>query len=277
VPFIQTDVAINQGNSGGPLLNMEGEVVGVNSWILSSNGGYIGLSFSIPESVVQTTLAQLRENGSVQRGLLGVMVGGVTREMAEAMQLDRPVGALVNDVSEGGSAARAGIEPGDIILEFNGQEIETSSDLPPMVGANPPGTKAVVTVSRDGERRDFDVVLDALNPEAAELADAGDERMSRSNLLGLAVENISAERRREMGGPDSGVLVARVESDEAWRAGLRPGDVILMINNNAVADVDAFEAEVGEIKPDRAVALRVWREGATSFIAFTPRDLEDAG
>jgi serine protease Do len=277
VPFIQTDVAINQGNSGGPLLNMEGEVVGVNSWILSSNGGYIGLSFSIPEDVVQGTLKQLRETGSVQRGLLGVMVGGVTRELAEAMQLDRPVGALVNDVSEGGAAERGGIEPGDIILAFNGQAVETSSDLPPLVGANPTGTKATVTVSRDGKQRDFDVVLDALNPEASELADAGDDRVSRSNVLGLAVENISAERRREMNGPDNGVLLARVESDEAWRAGLRPGDVILMINNKAVADVDSFDTVVDRIEPGKAVALRVWREGATSFIAFTPREIKDAG
>lgn len=277
VPFIQTDVAINQGNSGGPLLNMDGEVVGVNSWILSSNGGYIGLSFSIPENVVQATIAQLRETGSVQRGLLGVVVGGVTREMAEAMQLDRPVGALVNDVTEGGSAARAGIEPGDIILAFNGQEVETSSDLPPLVGANPPGTKAKVTVSRDGETREFEVVLDALNPEDAQAAAIEDERMSRSNILGLAVENISAERRREMDGPDSGVLLVRVESDEAWRAGLRPGDVLLMVNNTEVADVDTFDEVVADIKPGRAVALRVWREGATSFIAYTPRDSADAG
>jgi serine protease Do len=130
VPFIQTDVAINRGNSGGPLLNMEGEVIGINSWILSSSGGYIGLSFSIPVEVAISTARQLRETGKVERGLLGVVVGEVSREMAEALKLDRPVGALVNDTTPGGSADRAGIEPGDVILEFNGTDVETWNDLP---------------------------------------------------------------------------------------------------------------------------------------------------
>ncbi|MFC1702558.1 Do family serine endopeptidase, partial [Pseudomonadota bacterium] len=163
VPFIQTDVAINRGNSGGPLLNMDGEVIGINSWILSSSGGYIGLSFSIPIEVAVSTAKQLRETGKVERGLLGVIVGAVTREMAEALGLDRPVGALVNDVTEDGSADRAGIQPGDVILAFNDAEVETWNDLPPLVGANPPGVKATVTVSREGEEKTFDVTLDALD------------------------------------------------------------------------------------------------------------------
>ncbi|MCW8927124.1 MAG: DegQ family serine endoprotease [Xanthomonadales bacterium] len=275
VPFIQSDVAINRGNSGGPLLNMDGEVVGINSWILSSSGGYIGLSFSIPVEVAASTAKQLRETGKVERGLLGVVVGAVTREMAEALDLERPVGALVNDVTEDGSADRAGIAPGDVILEFNGQEIETWNDLPPLVGANPPGTEATVLVSRNGKEKTFDVTLDALEGDDAEALAGSDHGSQRSNLLGLAVTTISAERRRELGDPEGGVVITDIESDEAWRAGLRPGDVILMINNRTVANMDDFTTLVEGIEPDRAVALRIWRNGTANFIAYTPRAQEE--
>lgn len=272
VPFIQTDVAINQGNSGGPLLNMEGKVVGVNSWILTSGGGYIGLSFSIPSEVVQSTVSQLQENGRVERGLLGVMVGPVTREFAEAMQLDRPTGALVNDLSDGGAAERAGIQPGDVILAFNDQPVETWNDLPPLVGANPPGTEAEVLVSRNGERREFDVVLDALDADEEEQVAAADDEGGISNALGLAVESVGAERRRELEAPEGGVMISRIESDAAWRVGVRPGDIILMINSRPIGDLDDFEEVVEDLEADKAVALRVWREGTTSFLAYTPSD-----
>jgi serine protease Do len=270
VPFIQTDVAINRGNSGGPLLNMDGEVVGINSWILSSGGGYIGLSFSIPVEVAASTAKQLRETGKVERGLLGVIVGAVTREMAEALELDRPIGALVNDITPGGSADRAGIEPGDVILAFNDVPVETWNDLPPLVGANPPGTKATVKVSREGKDKTFDVTLDALDNDNNETV-ADDESAQKSgNALGLGVENINSERRRELGDPEGGVVITEIESDAAWRAGLRPGDVILMINNRKVESMDDFETLVADIEPDRAVALRIWRNGTASFIAYTP-------
>jgi len=276
VPFIQTDVAINQGNSGGPLLNMDGDVVGVNSWILTSGGGYIGLSFAIPSEVVQSTIAQLRENGRVERGLLGVMVGPVSREMAEAMNLDRPTGALVNDVSEGGSAERAGIQPGDIILTFDDQLVEESSDLPPLVGANPPGTRAVVVVSRDGDRESFEVVLDSLEPADENPLASSDEDPAQSNALGLAVESISAERRSQLESPEGGVVVRDIESDAAWRAGVRPGDIVLMVNNQPVESLGSFNDIVEDIEPGKAVAIRVWRDGITTFFAYTPGD-EDVG
>ncbi len=270
VPFIQTDVAINRGNSGGPLLNMDGEVIGINSWILSSNGGYIGLSFSIPIEVAASTARQLRATGKVERGLLGVIVGVVTREMAEVVGLDRPVGALVNDISPGGSADRAGIQPGDVILLFNDDRLETWSDLPPLVGANPPGTEATVTVRREGKEKVFTVILDALNSgEDETVADNTNASLS-SNALGLAVESISDERRRELGDPQAGVVIAEVESDDAWRAGLRPGDVILMVNNRNVDNMDDFETQVARVEAGKAVALRVWRNGTSSFIAYTP-------
>jgi serine protease Do len=275
VPFIQTDVAINRGNSGGPLLNMDGEVIGINSWILSSGGGYMGLSFSIPIEVAERTAKQLRETGKVERGLLGVIVGAVTREMAEALDLDRPVGALVNDVTPDGAADRAGIEPGDVILQFNGEPVETWNDLPPLVGANPPGTEARVLVSREGKERTFEVKLDALEQDSDTALAGGPSGSQSANVLGLVVENISSERRRELGDPEGGVVITDIESDDAWRVGLRPGDVILMINNRSVEDMDDFEKLVKDIEPGKAVALRIWRNGIASFIAYTPRANDD--
>jgi len=275
VPFIQTDVAINRGNSGGPLLNMDGEVIGINSWILSSSGGYIGLSFSIPIEVAASTARQLRETGKVERGLLGVVVGVVTREMAEVLGLDRPIGALVNDISPGGAADRAGILPGDVILFFNDDRLETWSDLPPLVGANPPGTQATVTIRRENKEKVFDVTLDALDSVNDESVAESDEVASSSNVLGLAVESINGERRRELGDPEGGVVITEVESDDAWRAGLLPGDVILMVNNREVENMEDFDTLVGKVEIGKAVALRVWRNGASSFIAYTPREEDE--
>ena len=274
VPFIQTDVAINQGNSGGPLLNMDGEVVGINSWILSSGGGYIGLSFSIPIEVAASAVQQLRETGSVQRGLLGVVVGAVTRELAEALGLERPIGAMVNEVSPDSAADRAGIMPGDVILEFNGTELETWNELPPLVGANPPGTEAEVLVSRNGETRSFDVVLDALPAGEAESGMEEQAAARSRNLLGLDVESISAAERGELGDPEGGVIVSNVDSDAAWRAGVRPGDVILMINNRVIGGIGDFDEAMEDLEAGKAVALRIWRNGNTAFIAYTPREEE---
>lgn len=270
VPFIQTDVAINRGNSGGPLLNMDGEVVGINSWILSSSGGYIGLSFSIPIETAMTAVEQLREHGKVSRGLLGVVVGAVTRELAEALKLDRSAGALVNDVTPGGSADRAGIKPGDVILEFDGQTIETWGDLPPLVGAHAPGTKVEILVSREGRKRTFEATLDELDAGDAGTPASGGGHQRQSNALGLAVEPLTPEQRRALGNPEGGVIVSEVESDAAYRAGVLPGDVILMINSKEVRDMDDFESIVAGLSPGKAVALRVLRDGVTSFIAFTP-------
>jgi serine protease Do len=199
-----------------------------------------------------------------------VQVGPVDREMAEALDLERPVGALVNEVNEGSAADEAGIQPGDVILAFNGVTVESSGDLPPLVGSNPPGTKAEVQVSRMGEEKTFTVVLDALEEDEQSdlLPSAAADR--QSNGLGLQVEPISADIRRALGDPEGGVLLAGVESDAAYRAGLRRGDVILMINNEPVADVESFDRIVASLPPDKAVALRVMREGVTRFIAYTP-------
>lgn len=271
VPFIQTDVAINPGNSGGPLLNMNGEVVGINSWILSGgSGGYMGLSFAIPVETAIETVRQLREYGKVSRGLLGVVVGAVTRELAEALNLDRSAGALVSDVTPGGAADRAGIKPGDVILKLDGQDIETWGDLPPLVGANPPGTRVKVLVSRDGKKKTFEATLDELEGSGGGPSAAADAKEETSNALGLDVESVSAEKRRELGNPVGGVLITRVVGDAAYRAGLRPGDLVLAINNQAIDDVEDFESVVAKLPSKKAVALRVMRGGTTTFIAFTP-------
>jgi serine protease Do len=270
VPFIQTDVAINRGNSGGPLLNLNGEVVGINSWILSSGGGYMGLSFSIPIETATSAVKQLREHGRVSRGLLGVQVGAVNRELAEALNLERPVGALVNDVTADSAAEKAGIQPGDVILEFDGEAIEAWSDLPPLVGANPPGTEAEVLVSRNGKEKTFEVTLDALESDEEGVLLASGQESSQDNVLGISVEAISADRRRSLGDPEGGVVISRVEGDAAYRAGLRRGDVVLTINNEAIEDVQSFDEIVDSLPAGKAVALRVMRDGVTRYLAFTP-------
>jgi len=270
VPFIQTDVAINPGNSGGPLLNLDGEVVGINSWILSSRGGSIGISFSIPIETASSAVKQLREHGRVSRGLLGVIIGPVTREMAEAMNLERPVGALVNDVNKDSAADRAGIQPGDVILAIDGESVEISSDLPPLVGSNPPGTDVVVLVSRNGDEHTFEVTLDALDVDTEESPLASADQSSHSNALGIAVESITRDQRPALGDLAGGVLISKIESDAAYRAGLRRGDVVLMINNHKVDDVGSFDGIVESLRSGKAVALRIMRRGVTNFIAYTP-------
>ena len=206
------------------------------------------------------------------RGLLGVQIQQVSREMAEALGLDKPVGALVDSVNPGSAAEKGGIESGDIILEFNGQVVELSTDLPPIVGANPPGTTAEVVVSRNGERKTLEVTLDALEADEDGNVTTSTQEGARSNVLGLTVEPISEDRRRSLGDPEGGVIISGVEDDAAMRAGLRPGDVILTINNRKVEDIDSFEAITDDLPEGKAVALRVMREGVTRYIAYTPSE-----
>lgn len=269
VPFIQSDVAINRGNSGGPLLDRDGEVVGINSWILSSSGGNIGLSFSIPIETAQNTIEQLLEYGRVARGYLGVGIQGLNREQADAMGLDRPVGALVNRVEAGSAAERAGIEAGDVILEVDGRSIELFSDLPPIVGSIRPGEEVEVLISRWGEEQTLTVEL-AEREEAPDGDPRGSDRdEAPSNALGLTVEPLSDDQLRQLDGVE-GVLIAAVESDAAYRAGVRRGQVLQMINNRPIRSVKDFDEIVEDLAPGRSVALLLWANGGSQFVAYTP-------
>src|SRR6056297_2946581 len=276
VPFIQSDVAINRGNSGGPLIRTDGTVVGINSWILSSNGGNIGLSFSIPIEVAASSIDQLLEFGRVSRGFLGVNIQSVSRDQADAFELDRPAGALVTRVEPGSPADRAGIEVGDVILRFNGETLEVHTDLPPLVGMVRPRTEVDVDISRWGEDITLSVELD--EREEGDMTDDGrDANISPpSNALGLSIEPLEDEMRRRIGNPDGGVLISQVESDNAYRSGVRPGQVILMINNQSVDSISDFEEIVESLDESRTVALLLHLpNGNTTFVAYRPESFEE--
>jgi len=271
VPFIQSDVAINRGNSGGPLIRTDGSVVGINSWILSSHGGNIGLSFSIPSEIARNSVEQLLEHGKVSRGFLGVVLEEIDRDKADALGLDRPSGALINDVAPGTPAEAAGLQVGDVILAFNSRPIERFSELPPLVGMQRPGTEVELELWRWGERKTVTVELGERDDEAIARQGGEGGPVVPSNALGLVVEPLDGDLRRQFGNPDGGVLITEVESDNAYRAGVRRGQVILMINNEPVAGIEDFGRIVDSLPPDRSVALLLQaRGGNTSFVAYRP-------
>ena len=245
-------------------------MVGINSWILSSSGGNIGLSFSIPVETAASTVEQLLEFGKVSRGYLGVGIQSVDRQRADALGLDRPVGALVNRVEPGSAAERAGIEVGDVILEVAGRSIEVFSDLPPIVGSIRPGQDVELIISRWGEERTLSVSLDEREEDSAVNDDRGPSPGEPTNALGLTVEPLTEEQLRRAEDLDAGVVVTDIESDNAYRAGVRRGDVIQMINNQSVENMDDFEQIVESIEPGRSVALLLRRNGTSQFVPYTP-------
>ncbi len=274
VPFIQSDVAINRGNSGGPLLNVRGEVVGINSQIFSNTGGFIGVSFAIPAELAAGVAAQLRETGGVERGALGVVVQEIDRDAARALGLERPAGALVSEVVPGSAAEEAGLQPGDVLLAFNGRPIVRSSDLPPAVGALRPGTEAEVRILREGEERDIGVTLRSLSEASGEAPArrAPAAEPARGDALGIAVVDLTATQRRSAGVAEGeGVLVREVTGAAARRAGLAPGDVILRVGQRPVGDVDAFKDALDGVEDGQTVLLLVRRGQNNTFITLTPR------
>jgi serine protease Do len=276
VPFIQTDVPINPGNSGGPLFNLDGEVVGINSQIFSNTGGYMGVSFAIPMSVAMNTVGQLKEKGRVSRGMIGVQIQNVDRDSARALGLPRSGGALVNNVTAGSSADKAGIKVGDVILAFDGSEVVSSSDLPPMVGLTPPGTRAELEIFRNGKTMTVPLVVGELPQDATSIA-AATPRAAPGNKLGLVVEDLTAEQRQQLGlKDDEGVVISRISGAAARRAALPPGDVILMIGRTPVRNAAGFNAAVKALKVDESVMLLIRRNDVTSFVALTvPKDDSD--
>ncbi len=252
VPFIQTDVAVNPGNSGGPLFNMKGEVVGVNSQIISRSGGYMGLSFAIPIDVAMDVAEQLKERGKVSRGRLGVMIQEVTADLAESFGLAKPQGALVSEVEPGSPAEKAGLQVSDIILRFNGQSIESSIDLPRLVGASRPGSQATLSVWRKKTAREIRVIIGEM-PDSKEAVSVG---ANPRNQAGLVVSALTAEQRNRFK-VEQGVLVEDA-SGAAARAGIRPGDVIVAINNQSVASADELSRMLND-SGKKTVAVLVRR------------------
>jgi serine protease Do len=273
VPFIQTDVAINRGNSGGPLLNTSGEVVGINSQIFSNSGGYMGVSFAIPIETAMNAVRQIQKTGHVSRGQLGVQVGDVQREQMAELGLTRGGGAVGGAVQNSSAAAKAGIRAGDVIIAFNGKEIISSSELPPLVGAMPPGSRATVKLLRDGKPLDVVVVLSTLDDSVA--GQTGPARQAPSapaadlNKLGIVVTELDAGARSKLGlNPGEGVRIARIASLAARQAGLSPGDVILQVGKNPVGSAAQFESALKGIKSGDRVRLLVRNAESTGLVTI---------
>ncbi|MHC9086625.1 Do family serine endopeptidase [Luteimonas sp. RIT-PG2_3] len=276
VPFIQTDVAINQGNSGGPLLNTSGQVIGINSQIFSNSGGYMGVSFAIPMDVAMNVVEQLKSTGEVRRGAVGVVVEQITTDKASGLGLPDTRGALVNNVQPGSAGEKAGIEPGDVIRKVDGVQIVQSSDLPPLIGSKRPGTKVKLSVFREGREREVEVTLtqleDATPGSRPSVTDDAPAAAKSANALGLIGQELTAAQRRQLGlGNDEGVGIANVEGSAARQAGIRPGDVILRVGRAPVATVAALDRELRGVKAGQTVMLLVRSRAGTQFIAVTPR------
>jgi serine protease Do len=281
VPFIQTDVAINRGNSGGPLLDTRGQVVGINSQIFSNSGGYQGVSFAIPIDVAMNAVQQLKATGKVTRGQLGVQIQAMSRENAQALGLAEARGALVAGVEPDSAAQKAGIQRMDVITRANGQAINDSSDLPPIIGAMAPGAKVTLELIRDGKPRTVTAVLSQLDQRAAGAAmgnndgDGNDSpapaAAAKANALGIVGEDLDAAQRRQLGlQAGEGVLIARVEGMAAREAGIRPGDVVLAVGRNDVGSASALNGQLRGTKAGQAVMLLVRRGGGTQYVTISP-------
>ena len=265
VPFIQTDVAINPGNSGGPLFNLKGEVVGINSQIFTRSGGFMGLSFAIPMDVVMGVAEQLKAEGKVNRGWLGVIIQEVSKDLAESFGLDKPAGALVVQILADGPAADSKLEVGDVILAVNGRTINVSSDLPHYIGTLKAGEKAKLEVLRAGKKQTLSVKVGGLPEEGGKVASK--QQNTTNQRLGLAVEDLSKEQLNKLE-ISNGVLVNNVTQGLAAMIGLRPGDVITHLNQQPVTNAKDFDQAVAKLPVNKSLSMRVLRQGRASFISF---------
>jgi serine protease Do len=262
LPFIQTDVAINPGNSGGPLINMRGEVVGINSQIYSRSGGFMGISFAIPMDEAIRVSDQLRSNGRVTRGRIGVQIDQVSKDLAESIGLGKAQGALVRGVESGAPADKAGVEAGDIIIRFDGKPIEKSTDLPRLVGNTKPGTRTTLTVFRRGANKDLSVVVAEIEADKPIKKAADKEEKPKvttaGQVLGLTVSDLTDSQRKELK-LKGGVKVDAV-ADSAARAGMREGDVIVAIANVEISNVKEFELALAKVDKTKAINV-LFRRG----------------
>lgn len=271
LPFIQTDVAINPGNSGGPLINMRGEVVGINSQIYSRSGGFMGISFAIPIDEAVRVSEQLRATGKVQRGRLGVQIDQVSKEVAESLGLSKAQGALVRGVEQGSPAEKAGLEPGDIILKFEGKAIEKSSDLPRMVGNTKPGTRSAIQVWRRGSVKDMHITVGEFEAEKPVKKASATEKPSAdtvTKVLGLTVSELTDTQKKELK-LRGGVRVDAV-AEPASRAGIQEGDVILALANIETPNVQVLEALTAKLDRNKPVSLLVRRGEWAQYTVIRP-------
>jgi len=270
LPFIQTDVAINPGNSGGPLINMRGEVVGINSQIYSRSGGFMGISFAIPMDEAIRVSDQLRATGKVSRGRIGVQIGPVNKEIAESLGLgSKASGAVVSAVEPDSPAAKAGIQPGDVITQFNGTKIDKVSDLPRLVGNTKPGSKVAISVFRRGKEQQLNITVADVPADETQVAQADSGAAANAKTLGLRVTELTAAQKKALG-VSGGVRVAEA-SGPAARAGLREGDVILAIANTEVASVKDFEAALSKADQRKPVNVLVRRDEWAQYLLIRPQ------
>ena len=268
VPFIQTDVAINPGNSGGPLFNLSGEVIGVNSQIFTRSGGSIGLSFAIPTSVVRNVVAQIQETGGVERGWLGVSIQDVDRNLADSFGLDRPRGALIAQVGQDSPAERAGLQSGDIIVSFAEETIETSADLPHVVGLIAPGTEVTAVIVREGEEQTIRVQVGGLGADEVARVTTGVAADGSLSLLGMTIIEAEPAMLSDLG-LAGGVVISEVEPDSpADQAGVRAGDILTRFGSQPVSRVDDLSEVADDLAPGSSVPARLIRGRSPLFIGI---------
>jgi serine protease Do len=273
LPFIQTDVAVNPGNSGGPLLNTRGEVVGINSQIFSRSGGYMGISFAIPMDEAMRISNQLRSTGKVSRGRIGVAIAEVSKEVAESLGLNKARGALVRNIEVGAPADKAGLEPGDIILSFNDRAIEKSSDLPRIVGDTRPGSKVSLMVWRKGAQKELSITVADMEPAEKVAAKKQDDEpaATTTNALGVGVIDVSDAKRRELSIKAGVEIQALAEDGPLSRAGARVGDVIVRLGDVDIIASKQFEIAVKAVtKNNKSVAVFIRRGDSTLVIPVKP-------
>jgi serine protease Do len=272
VPFIQTDVAVNPGNSGGPLLNMRGEVIGINSQIFSRTGSFAGISFAIPIDYAFNIADQLMKTGKVTRGRIGVGIQNVNKDLADSLGLARAQGAAVSNVEDGSPAAKAGLEVGDVILKIDGRPVEGSADLSRTIRALKPGSKVTLNVWRSGKARDHVVTITEFkDEEAPKVAQAGKKGdTAKPGKLGLAVTEVSADQKKAL--KVTGGVAVEAADGVALAAGITPGDIILRVNNTDIANVKSYNDAMAKLDVKKPVALLIRDENGTRFITLREND-----
>ncbi len=272
IPFIQSDVAINPGNSGGPLFNMDGEVVGINAQIYSRSGGYMGLAFSVPIDLAMQVADQLRNGGKVRRGWLGVTIQDVNRELAEALDMDKPFGALVSSILSDSPASKSELQVQDVIVEYNGKPVRHSSDLPFFVGRTKVGTTADIKVMRGGKSRQVKVTIGQLPDSDTAALDlkSPDLKNDTSGLLGMNVRDLSIEEKKQLG-LDYGVLVIQLKANSAAaKAGIKNGDVVLLLNKKKVKNASSYKSIAESLEKGVPAAVLVRRGKGSQFLVLKP-------